>query len=163
MTLAEYGIGYTNNNIAFLFDKEDYEKIKNICWYVDSVTGYLRGYDSVKRKKVHLHRVVMNADENEIVDHINHDLLNCRKSNLRKCSKAQNCQNHKTRPDCSSGYSGVYFDKSRDKWVSYITVKNKRVYVGRFSEFGKAIEARRIAEQKYYGEFAYKDRKDDDT
>ena len=32
---GEYGIGYDSNGQKFYFDLEDYDKIKNYCWYED--------------------------------------------------------------------------------------------------------------------------------
>ena len=31
---GEYGVGYTSKNQPFYFDKEDYELIKDYCWFI---------------------------------------------------------------------------------------------------------------------------------
>ena len=38
---GEYGIGWTSNtNEEFYFDLEDYDKIKDYCWFLDN-RGYI--------------------------------------------------------------------------------------------------------------------------
>lgn len=49
----------------------------------------------IKRKHYRIHRLVMNAPDDMIVDHINHDGLDNRKSNLRVVTRSQNQQNRK--------------------------------------------------------------------
>ena len=50
----------------------------------------------------------------------------------------------------SSGYKGVSFDKSRNKWVAYINIHDKRIFLGRFATLEEATECRKNAEEKYY-------------
>ena len=45
---GEYGIGYLFNGEEFYFGLEDYDKIKNYCWYKDS-GGYIRTNAHKKR------------------------------------------------------------------------------------------------------------------
>ena len=59
----------------------------------------------------------------------------------------------------TSGHKGVSWDKSRNKWYAYITVNYKLINLGRFSILEDAIEARKKAEIKYFGE--YRSREDD--
>ena len=44
----------------------------------------------------------------------------------------------------------------KNKFISYITVDTKRLHLGYFENKEDAIKARKEAEQKYFGEFAYK-------
>lgn len=50
----------------------------------------------------------------------------------------------------TSGCKGVWWDKSRGKWQSYIQVHGKRVMLGRFSRKEDAILARKAAEDEYF-------------
>lgn len=151
----DYGVGYTSNGDEFYFDKDDYEKIRYICWHKDSSTGYIKGHAVTDNKKVFLHRIVMNAKESETIDHINHNLLDNKKTNLRKCTRSQNSANAKKRVDNKSGCSGVYYQKSRYKWAAQISVNNKKISLGRFDCFDDAVKARKDAENKYYKEFSF--------
>lgn len=151
----DYGIGFTLKGEPFYFDKDDYEKIKNICWYKDTVTGYIRGTIGGIRKKTSLHRIVMNVGKNELVDHINHDLSDNRKCNLRICNRSENKKNSVTREDNSSGFPGVYFDKVRNKWEVQITSFGKRCFLGRFDSKEEAIKIKEKAENQLFGEYSY--------
>lgn len=65
----DYGIGYTSDGKEFYFDLEDYDKIKDYCWYSDKA-GYIVS-DSFK-KHTKLHRLVMNVSDKKCdIDHIN--------------------------------------------------------------------------------------------
>lgn len=158
---GEYGVGYTNKGEEFYFDLEDYDKIKDYCWHLDK-DGYLRtniNLDDGKRTMILMHSLIMNTigQQNIMPDHINgketrHDN---RKSNLRIATKSQNNINQPIRKDNTSGVKGVDWDKEDQKWKVRIQVNHKRVLVGRYSSFEDAIQARKEAEAKYHGEWAY--------
>ena len=59
-------------------------------------------------KKVRLHRFIMNPKNKQVVDHINGDTLDNRRSNLRCCSCSINSLNHTVPSKASSGFYGVY-------------------------------------------------------
>ena len=46
----EYGIGYTSQGKEFWFDIEDYERIKQYCWYIDK-NGYVVAHDIINPQK----------------------------------------------------------------------------------------------------------------
>lgn len=152
---CKYGVGYTTKQEKFYFDIEDYDKIKKFCWFKDNSTGYIRSRLPISGTKISLHRIVMGAEHDEIIDHINHDLSDNRKSNLRKCTKAQNSANSVMRIDNKSGCPGVWYDKKRNKWFAQISVKNKRINLGRFNTREDAIVAKHEAQNKYFKEFSY--------
>lgn len=53
----------------------------------------------------------------------------------------------------TSGVTGVWFDKSRGLWVSEITFKRKKYFLGRFSDKNDAITIRKEAEKEIFGDF----------
>lgn len=158
----DYVIGYTNKNEPFYIDTEDYDKVKEHCWYKDN-NGYFKTnirLDDNKRKIILLHDYVMNwkKESNLLIDHIHgadsrHDN---RKSNLRLVSRFVNNVNQKTRKDNTSGVKGVDWDKEHKKWAVRISVNNKRMFLGRYDSFIEAKQVREDAEEKYYGEYSYK-------
>jgi len=87
---GEYGVGYTSKGEEFYFDLEDYDKIKDYCWYIDK-TGYVRN-----RNGLLLHRIVTNCPNNLVPDHINgkQSRNDNRKANLRLATRNQNTYNH---------------------------------------------------------------------
>ena len=54
----------------------------------------------------------------------------------------------------SSGVNGVYFDKSKNKWASYIAYDGNRYFLGRYSDKNDAIISRLFAEKEHYGDCA---------
>lgn len=86
-----------------------------------------------------LHRFVMNASKGQIVDHINHDGLDNRRSNLRIVDASENQFNsRKRRSGALSKYKGVA--KVGIKWTAQITHKKKYYYLGFFdSELAAAL------------------------
>mgnify|MGYP001599408737 CR=1 FL=1 len=81
-----------------------------------------------------LSRLIMDAPNGSIVDHINHQPLDNRRENLRFVTRRQNTENRNPRfaEKKTSKYFGVSYDKSRKKWRA--TIKDKLVWrqVGRF-------------------------------
>ena len=160
---GEYGIGYTFKGEEFWFDLEDYDKIKDYCWYY--VDGYVVAHDLDNNKKcIRLHCLVMNSNINERVDHIDHAKTNenkydNRKQNLRIVTQSQNCMNQHIRSNNTSGIKGVSWAKDRNKWQVKITINGKQIHLGFFNEdkLQDAINARKKAEEKYFGEYNLKE------
>lgn len=59
-------------------------------------------------------------------------------------------RNKRVRCDSSSGVTGVYFEKKRNKWVAEITLKGKGKHLGSFDSKEDAIKARAEGEKKYF-------------
>ena len=147
---GEYGIGYCNRQTFFLFDKEDYDIIKNIHWFIDTNTNYVLA--RFEGKNISLHRFIMRAKEGEFVDHINRVRTDCRKSNLRFCTQQQNNINRTITNKNNSGVVGVYFNKFTNRWRAYITF-NKKQKSRNFKTKQEAIDCRRKWEKELFGDF----------
>lgn len=50
----------------------------------------------------------------------------------------------------TSGYKGISWDDRRHKWLTYINVHGKRIFLGRFASLDDAVDARKEAEEKYH-------------
>lgn len=151
---GEHGIGYTFNGIRVFFDKEDFWKIKDKCWYI-SKAGYL--FSKRKTGTFLMHRVIMELPEGckDVVDHLNHNPLDNRKNNLRVTTQGKNCYNKSKQSNNTSGCPGVTFDKSKNKWVAFISYASKNIFIGRYEKYEDAVTARKRAEEKYFGEYSY--------
>ena len=151
---GEHGIGYTSKGEEFWFDLEDYNLIKDYCWYINN-----RGYVSAKNdnKQILLHRVILQLDDDCEIDHKhgNKSRHDNRKSNLRPCTHSKNMMNVGLRRDNTSGVTGVTWHKHDQKWIARITVNGVRQLLGKYDNFEDAVNARKVAEDKYYGEFSY--------
>ena len=146
-------IGFTEDgNQSFVISTKDYDIIKNYYWYVDT-HGYVvtRNTDG---KYIRMHRLIMGAQDNELVDHIDRNRSNNVRENLRITNAAGNAINHNVRKNNLSNISGVTWYEDNQKWRAFVILggKNKYVYYGDSKE--DAIRARLKAELKYYGEFA---------
>lgn len=85
---GEYGIGWTNKNEIFYFDIEDYDKIKDYCWFKNK-EGYI-----VASGGIRVHNIIYETDA-ELVDDINGKPEDNRKQNLRGASSLENSRNKK--------------------------------------------------------------------
>lgn len=85
----------------------------------------------------------------EYIDHINGDGTDNRWCNLREVTASQNSRNMKLSSRNTSGVTGVTWSEKRSKWCVSITVKGKRKFLGRFSDFDVAVNARKEAEKLY--------------
>ena len=144
---GEYGIGYTTNtNKPFYFDLEDYNKIKNYCWY-ENDNGYV--VTQQERKTIRMHRLIMDIHDKDIqIDHIYHNKMDNRKQYLRIVTNQQNCWNKKCK--------GIYYSNEKNKYVANLTFNGKK-YFKYFSTEDEAINYRKELEKTYYGEFSYKE------
>jgi hypothetical protein len=151
---GEYGIGYTSKGEEFYFDLEDYDKIKNYCWFI-SDSGYVMTNDNKTRELIRFHRLILPVNKNDQVDHIKHKTNDNRKSELRIVTGTQNNMNRSIQSNNTSGVTGIYWDKSKQRWCSEIMVNRKKIYLGVYKDFNKAIQARKEAEEKYFGKHSY--------
>ena len=151
-----YYVGHTQSGKDFYFDKEDYDLVRQYCWNVDNSTGYAKTIDRInKTGKLYLHRLVMGCTKGDgvIIDHINRNRVDCRKSNLRTVNTIQSAINKSIKINNTSGKVGVSWSKDFNKWESYITVNKTRKHLGLFDCFEEAEQVRIEAEEKYFGEY----------
>lgn len=152
-------IPLTQGKVA-LVDDEDFEELSKYNWH--NAGRYAVRHTSRKspggRKTVFMHRQIMNAPSGKQVDHKNGNRYDNRKSNLRFSTQLQNCWNACTRKDNKTGYKGVHYRPKSKDFVVYISVNKKRIHLKTYRNIDDAIKARKEAELKYHGEFAYQRR-----
>lgn len=138
-----------------IVDDEDYEFLNKFKWSISGSNGSNYAATYYKGKHFRLHRIILNAPKNLVVDHINHDKLDNRKSNLRICSRTQNNWNTKKNINNKSGFKGVYFNKENKKWRVAITMNGERIHVGYFLDKIEAAMAYDKVISRYRKQFAY--------
>lgn len=131
----------------FIIDEEDYEKIKD-----KSFCLYRKGY-VVTSKTEYLHRIIMNCPEGKVVDHIDGNKLDNRKSNLRICTNQENIMNQQKNKRNTSGYKGVTFRKDLNKFEAQIKLNGKRIHLGLFDDPQKAHQKYCSEGRRLHGEF----------
>ena len=87
----------SNTGKRFLIDTEDLPKIQHLCWWQIRSTGYIAHKNAGEPVQT-LHRLLMGNPEGKVVDHINHDRTDNRKSNLRICTQSENLLNKTVKP-----------------------------------------------------------------
>jgi hypothetical protein len=113
-------------------DFEDFDRVRRYAWnaYWGHTTKSYYAATQINRKTVYLHRFILGLKDSNIeADHKNHDTLDTRKSSLRAVTRRGNTQNRK---DNTSGFAGVWFDRSRNKWSSRIEIDGQMIHLGRF-------------------------------
>jgi len=100
-----------------------------------------------------LHHEILNIDSQNMIDHINRNGLDNRKSNLRLTNKKLNYSNSWNDANVS-GYRGVTIrnDGRKKKYRAAINCNNKQIFLGGFYNIEDAAKAYDKAALKYYGE-----------
>ena len=135
-----------------IINKEDLDKVKGYKW------GMCHNYVSTlyNRKRILLHRFIVDCEDGMMVDHIDGNPLNNTRSNLRIVTPQQNALNKDTKGIGNNKRMGVTFDKRHNKWLAKIQVDKKEIYLGMYNTEEEAIKAREEAEIKYFGEYRRK-------
>ena len=142
-----------------LVDDEDYDAVSDLNWYAKKCGNQIYAVHSPWNPKrrmndtVLLHRFVTGFAF-PLVDHVNGNGLDNRRSNLRPATDEQNGQNQKIGARNTSGYRGVDFVKSRGVYRARIASGRSRASVGVFLRPEDAARAYDAAARVLYGEYA---------
>jgi hypothetical protein len=146
-----------------IVDAEDFDRLNQYKWCaVQYGENFYANRNGGKLGKFHrtfivkMHREVLQDPPGMIVDHINHNGLDNRKSNLRIVTREQNLWNSRKNISCgTSKYKGVTYFKRDNRWRAYITYKKKRTFIGSFLDEDTAAKAYDEKAKQLFGEFAY--------
>lgn len=141
-------------DVFTLVDDSDFIYLSQFTW--GSIRGYVRRVEYCNKKQTSylIHREILKPKFNEIIDHINGNILDNRRENLRICNKSQNAMNCKTHKHNTSGYKGVSWHKNLSKWRAYIMIENKQKHLGLFDTKEEAAISYNNAATNLFGVFA---------
>lgn len=136
----------------FVFNNQFFgKKVGNIFKPQGAQTSYLRLH--IKGKLYLAHRVIFAMMEGympEQVDHVDHNGLNNKWSNLRASNSSDNSKNLPMQKSNKSGCVGVHWHKSAKKWQARAVNKDgKRIDLGRYENIEDAIKARKDHEKDF--------------
>lgn len=138
----------------------------NLYWRVDrgpnkvkgNIAGSLNksGYIRIKinDSSYSAHRIIWlyvygKLNENLQIDHKDGNRSNNKLDNLREVTQSINQQNQRRHKIGKSGYLGVYYMPTKNKYKAEINQNGKRIYLGLYSTIEEAILFRKIAEKEY--------------
>ena len=125
-----------SNGGEFIVDEQDAKFVMSRKWYgaKSRSTRYVK-----TGKNDRLHRMLLGVtDKSKIVDHINGNGLDNRRSNLRIVDVSENVANRQ-KSRCGNKCPGVYLRGK--KWLARITVDYKQHRIGLFESEIDAIQA----------------------
>lgn len=152
--------GKKGNGFYAFVDNEDILLVNKYRWHIkqDKNTFYARTNISIGSRKTTmlLHRLILGINDSKIiVDHKDHNGLNCTRDNLRICTSVENSRNRLSLKSKTSIYKGVFYFKPRKKWFAQITANGKLKTIGSFKNEIDAARAYDIFARNLFGEFAY--------
>ena len=144
-----------------LVSADDYHKISEWKWHLRH--GYPVRADRINSKPgndrtyVQMHKVIMEAKEGEVVDHINGNRCDNRRENLRICTHLENSRNRCKQDKygqngCVSQHKGVSIKDGL--WIAYIRVNGILKHLGKFEDELKAAQCYNAASLYYFCEFS---------
>jgi hypothetical protein len=145
----------TSKGTDVVIDDEDFDWLSKFKWEI-TPRGYVRTRKQVngRRKHILIHRMIMSAKEGDLVDHINGNVYDNRKSNLRITTHKGNSRNRKTPIINKVGYKGVNKVQGYDKYKAYIQVGDSQAHLGYFDNPHDAARVYNFWAVDLFGEFA---------
>lgn len=168
-TVAIKVIRSDNSVFYILIDSEDYAKCCNYRWRVKINNNTYYAYTSIRMSDgtyftTTMHRIIMfddhiNSDPSIMIDHINRNGLDNRKSNLRYCDNRQNQWNARVASNNTTGVTGVSYTKGIDRYLAQIKLPDGRILWKSFSckKIGRDAALQLAIKQRYEWEMLYHD------
>jgi hypothetical protein len=122
-------------------DDEDADKVGKCKWSLSGngyVVGYVKGSwntETQNGERPYLHRYIVDAPPNSVVDHLNNDPLDNRKENLRVTKHGHNI--------ARNNRNGGVHQRESGRWTCVLMIDRKTHSLGMFDTEQEAIEARK--------------------
>jgi hypothetical protein len=142
-----------------LVDDEDYEWLKDLHWHMNGRYPAIRiTKQNRKRPPLYMHQAILmsigvNIDDGLITDHIDRNVFNMRKANLRRITQQQNTWNRSRKSTSSSEFIGVS-KSGKHGYKTQIMVNKRQMYLYSGKSPIEAAKAYDKAARRYRGKFA---------
>jgi hypothetical protein len=155
-------IPLTQGKVA-LVDAADYERVSKYKWcakkgwrtyYAFRGERVYKNGKYVRVRQIPMHRWLMKAPADKLVDHRGHNGLDNRRDNLRLATPRENAQNRRAMHTSRLGLKGVCRRGESDVFEAAIRHKGKQFYLGRFKRKDDAARAYDKKAKELFGEFA---------
>jgi hypothetical protein len=133
-----------------IIDDADLPIIQVHRWHISSKDGHAYAGTWIRNAHVRMHRLIIGATKGAVVDHINGNTLDNRRSNLRVCTHRQNLANSGAR---TGRFKGVSHTR-HGGWRATIHIGKKQTHLGIFETEEAAARAYDAAAIRLHGEFA---------
>lgn len=147
----------TTNNFEFEIDDIDKDLVLFARWYKPPKNRNICETTSIYNRQ-YLHIIIakrMNLDtRNFQIDHIDRDISNNKRNNLREATNQENSFNKDKPKRNTTGYKGVYYFRRDDNFRAYIVIDKIQLHLGYFVNELDAAKAYNEAAIKYFGKFA---------
>lgn len=141
-------------------DDEDYDYLTTLSKWECHSGDYFKYRERDKnRKTIMMHRVIYERHfgkipEGMVIDHIDRNILNNQKANLRLATKRQNCLNSKVRSNnLTTGYTRSAPDNRTGRFRASINEFGVHKHIGMFDTARDAAIAFDLVAQKSQGDF----------
>ncbi len=120
-------------------DLEDWALVEPHRWYARKCGDHYYAYAHVGSRITSMHRLVMNAQPGEEIDHIDHRTMNNRRKNLRVVTRSQN--NCNRRPTGGVMFKGVFLCRGKYRTSYWQPLKQRHKFLGDYTDAEKAARA----------------------
>lgn len=142
---------YEDGQLICRVSRKGGTRVGDVAGSLHKPTGYLRVRVDGQEYKVSRIIYAMHYGDpgSLLIDHIDQDKTNNRIENMRVVTNKENRRNLTKNTGNTSGYTGVVWHKSSQKWNAQIRVNGKHIHLGTFSKIEDAATVRKSAEQRY--------------
>lgn len=139
-------------SLVTIIDDEDAALVTPYRWSSFATNRSVYARRCVGSRTLYLHTFLTGW---AYVDHVDHDGLNNRRSNLRPTSRSLNSANGRSQVGSSSRFKGVCWLKRDQKWYAQIQTGRKNRAIGRFADEADAARAYDAVALELFGEHAF--------
>jgi hypothetical protein len=154
---------YKGQGFEVLVDDDDFPQVSKHNWRIkphkqDHQRNLFYVRANIAGRTVYLHRYLMNPAKGQVVDFIDHNPLNCQRSNLRVTDRSHDRANSRKHIPKTCEAKGVCYDPKRNLYKSQIGVHGKVKTIGRYPSVQQASHAYDQKSEHTFGQFALTNR-----